>query len=135
MYRPRVSRFRGPEFKRLQAEYYAKLRAEGFKDIENVHGQLIDHQSVADFSQRANFKAGYMEITRDYYTWASSMVSLGQFVTRLDHHIWELHAEGKTSREIQKVTQIEQSWVCRKIKKIRAYLKLQAEFDEPKASE
>lgn len=130
-----MSPFKGPDFKRLQREYYAKLKAEGFADIENEHGQLIDHQSAADFSQRANFKSGYMEITRDYFTWASSMVSLGQFVTRLDHHIWELHAEGKSSRDIQKITQIEQTWVCRKIKKIRSYLKLQTEFEEPKASD
>lgn len=125
-----MSRLKDPEFRRLQREYYNKLKSEGFRDIENEHGQLIDHQSAADFSQRASFKTGYVEITQEYYTWASSMIEHGRFVTRLDHHIWTLHSEGKSSREIQAETAIEQTWVCRKIKKIRMYLKAQAAFDE-----
>lgn len=121
-----MSVFDREDFKKLKRKYYKRLKDQlGFKDIENEKGDLIDHQNVFDFSQRINFKKDLFESTRNYYSWASEMIYHGNFQNDVDKMIWSLHADGKSSRKISAVVRLEFSWVCRKIKEIRAYLETQ----------
>lgn len=117
--------FSSPAFKKLQAKYYARLKDVGFRDIENKHGDLIDHQSVIDFGQRIGFRSELIDNIRDYFTWASSMVWHGRFENKRDRRIWALHAEGKSYREIADIVPLSQQWIGRSIKRIRESLRRQ----------
>ena len=118
--------FDDPKFLKLKAQFYAELKLTGFKDIENKQEQLTDHQGAYDFSQRIGFKTDLISLTVDYYRWAEHMVSSGHFKSEVDRAIWLLHAEGKSSRYIGSKVGLEQTWICRKILKIKNYLKAQA---------
>lgn len=122
---------RGPTtLKELQKKWYDKLRRSGFEDIENSRGELIDHQSVHDFSQRIGFRVEFWENVRDYYIWAEHMILLGTFKSKMDKKIWTLHAHGQSSRDIEEHISFDHTWISRKIKKIRAYLRVQWDEEE-----
>ncbi len=121
-----MSRVDPTQFKRLQAKWKKKLKESGFKDIENDHGDFTDHGSAHDLRQRKiGFRAGYMEAIRDYYMWAEDMANHGRFKSAVDRKIWKMHSDGSTSREIAAAVPYDNTWISRKIKKIRAYLRLQ----------
>lgn len=121
-----MSPYDSPKFRKLKEKWYQKIKKKGFVDIENERQDLIDHQSVYDFSQRIGFKNLIMESIRDYYYWASDMIMEGKFESAIDRKIWVLHSLGRSSREIGASVKLDQSYVCRKIKKIREYLKMQS---------
>lgn len=85
---------------------------------------MIDHQNVLDFSQRMHFKSGNFDAVRDYYYWAASTLNYTKFKTKIDRIIWEHHAEGESSRRIEIAVGRDQTWICRRIIKIREYLVL-----------
>lgn len=113
-----------PKLTQLQKYWRSALRKAGFRDIEDEHGRLIDHQSVLDFQQRIGFREDSFRAIRDYYIWAEQMNTLGSFGCRRDAKIWRLHSEGKSTREIGKLINLHWTLVARMIKRIRAELML-----------
>lgn len=110
----------------LQTAWRKRLEDAGFEDIEDSRGRLVVYESPYYFTRHlTNFKSGIMEAVRDYYIWAEHMVLLGRFKSGRDRKIWRLHATGKTSRQIERKLAVDQSYICRKIKEIRTYLKAQ----------
>jgi hypothetical protein len=73
---------------------------------------------------RIGFRADLFEGIREYYSWASEQVWHGRFKMPLDRRIWALHALGRSAREIGHATGFERSWVNRKIRAIREYLRM-----------
>lgn len=128
-----MKRLSPTKLRELQKKWYARLKRAGFQDIENSRGELVDHRSVLDFSQRIGFRAGFWENIRDYYIWAEHMVTLGQFESRMDKKIWALHAQGRSSWEIGEHVSFDHKWILRKIKKIRSYLRLQWDEEDEAA--
>lgn len=118
-----MSAFDSPGFKKLQAEWYEKLKTAEFNDIENHKGDLTDHQTAYDFSQRIAFKTDLIEYTANYFSWASEMVHHGRFLCKTDHKIWFLHSEGHSHRHICAIIGVTHRWVGRKIIRIREYLR------------
>ena len=120
-----MSVFDTPEFRRLKDEFYRKLKASGFRDIENEQGYLTDHQTQFDFEQRLLFRPGLFEENRDYFIWAEHMMTFGSFQNHQDQTIWKLHALGVSSHEIAGEVNCSQTWASRKIRGIRKYLIIQ----------
>lgn len=120
-----MSGFKTPEFRRLRGQFYRKLKASGFRDIENEQGYLTDHQTQYDFEQRIQFRPGLFEENRDYFIWAEHMVNLALFESAQDRKIWILHAQGVSSHEIAGKVKCSQTWASRKIRTIRKYLIVQ----------
>lgn len=114
------------EHKALKAKWKKKLERSGFYDIEDDQGRIIDHKTIQDLQKLCGFRIGFMEAIRDYFYWAGGMVSRGKFKSSADRKIWKLHAEGLSSREIELSVPFEQSTICKKIKKIRQYLRHQS---------
>lgn len=102
----------------LKRSWYTKLEAVGFNDIEKNQTSAI-----AELNYRKNFKTtDTFEITRTYYDWARSKLSDSKFQDRKDKLIWKYHSEGFSRREIAPIVGFENSWVGRKIDRIKEYL-------------
>lgn len=87
------------EFKKLRDEWYAKLKAEGFKDIES-DSFGFNIWSVSRFSPGLN-NGHSIEATmqhnkakEEYYRIAGHFLYDYPFEDELERLIWELHAEG-----------------------------------------
>lgn len=94
------------EFVKLQQEWYAKLKAAGFKDIEytrSVDGQAFDCALFAD--ARSISPEQYLE-GEAYWHRARSYLYEGEFKDDMEKAIWEAYCEGDTYRQI-----------CRKVNK------------------
>lgn len=112
-----------PGFKKLKEEYYQKLKASGFRDVENEHGDLTNHQSTPDLMHKVDFRTGYYEIRRDYFIWASQQMEWGRFMSPMDAEMWRHHADGKSTHEISRILPYSQTTVYRRLANIRLYLK------------
>ena len=122
--------FKTREFKALKEKFYKKLTKEGFRDIENDRGELIDHQTAYDFSQRIAFKKDLIIEIEGYYSWAGEMFWYGKFRCRLDKSIWLMHSQGQSSSVIGSAVKRDASRVSRKIQLIRKYLLSQGSKNE-----
>lgn len=83
-----------PSFKKLQKQWYKKLKDEGFKDIENVGYYMtsaINLRAVATKDREA---------IQEYYSNATSVLYETQFDTEKEKKIWELHCEGLSLRKV-----------------------------------
>lgn len=116
---------------RLKQRWQKKLRASGFQDIEDEDGRLKRMTVESELRSLTGFQPGIMESIRDYFSWAEEMANRkGRvFKSAADRQIWTLHSRGLSSREIAESVPFDQTYIARKIKKIREYLKQQTRFD------
>lgn len=109
--------------KKIKSEWDEYLKSCGFVDIEKTN-RHVDLGSTADLGERTAFKNKItFEAKQNYFIWASQMLNVGKFESVNHQVIWELHADGFTSREIAPVIGLDQSNVVRAIKRIENYLK------------
>ena len=81
-----------PAFKALQAEWYAKLAASGFQDIEI--GDARDGLQRPNGVSREVVSRGVESLGAAYYRRAGQWTWDAVWPSRLDRRCWELHAEG-----------------------------------------
>ena len=84
-------------FKKLQDEWYAKLKATGFNDIEEGT-KLKDYHSTNWNNQEAAFRK---QVTEDYYDKAMEIFRRYRFKNPKERLVWLLHAQGHTVRDIE----------------------------------
>ena len=112
-----------PEFLALQDEWYAKLEAEGFRDIEPRQpgtceaGLNLKGMSCGDLARGL-----YQEDREDYYRWARQYAH--EMPAGPARHIWRLHADGLGETVIYRALGerygVSQGYVGRSIKETRA---------------
>lgn len=120
-----VSVFDTPKFKKLHAQWEKKLASQGIPDIEDRQGRLKDNKDLIQLSRRTGFKTDVYISVRDYFIWVDHSLNWAQFESRTDEMIWILHGRGKSSHEIADEVCLDQTWVARKIKRIRTYVATQ----------
>ncbi len=79
------------QFKKLQAKWYKKLKAEGFRDIE-----------VVEPTTRVYGSQVTIEAKQYYYQIANRFLTEHIFENKRDKIIWEYHANGMSIRNIVK---------------------------------
>lgn len=84
------------ELKALQKVWYAKLRAEGFNDIEQKTGT---HRHDSDHFAHKRVVARF-EATQAYFYNATQFLNDYKFESEYDRAVWEYHSNGLSSREI-----------------------------------
>jgi DNA-directed RNA polymerase specialized sigma24 family protein len=104
------------KLQQLQSKWYKKLEREGFKDIEDQRGRL---KTWSGRSLHDEFKGplpGYHRPGRDYssLTWKASQAEYFRLANQYIHDcsfpseqhkiVWTMHAEGRSYKEIGKVT-------------------------------
>lgn len=97
-----------PEFKKLQTEWYNKLKAEGFKDLEPIEGRLVDGGLDAFCPGRTTGfsyeeRKLYNETKEQYYRLAGHFLHDFKFANDFDKYVWELHSNGLSYRSIVSV--------------------------------
>ncbi len=122
--------------KDLQTEWYDKLKAEGFIDIESKNKALIEWHSFKFTSQRFQIiqasRAQYQKQIDDFrnhpaFTEAcKSMVKHGnsKFTELEVELIWTLHTEGETTRDIASKVQRVKSRIDDIIRGLRQWMRL-----------
>lgn len=93
------SRFNNKEFKDLQTTWYEKLKEKGFKDIEKNENALNLYES-AYFSDSRRITAEVVAAKQTYYQIAGHFLNDHPFKNAFDKKVWEMHANGKSIREI-----------------------------------
>lgn len=104
-----MSAFRGKNFKKIQKEWYDKLKKEGFEDIEDVHEKTeyirIWHSSYF----QTKYHPQVFEAKRTYYELAGQFLEASPhfrfelyFQCEIEKTIWEMHAQGIPVRTIAK---------------------------------
>lgn len=95
-----MSQHKTPEFKKLQEQWYKKLKKSGFKDIEQNEDRLMVWDST-------EFQKNYSEIKfkarESYYRMAEHFLTNHKFTSEAERYTWQLHSEGKSIREIIKL--------------------------------
>lgn len=79
-------------------------------------------EPTVDFSKK---DFGSYEMYQDklsYYQWARGKAADGFFHSWKDRLIWEGHSEGVSERKIANTIGYDQSWISRRIDKIKTYL-------------
>lgn len=96
--------YQSSSFKALEAEWKAKLASSGFEDIESDESTLKQYAS-SDFAKRPE----YDQSKEEYYRLAGHFLHEYHFrdsrgsTWQWKKQVWELHAEGKSIREIIKL--------------------------------
>lgn len=85
------------DFKKLKAEWDAKLKASGFDDIEYGNGDLLKHSSS---NRTSHHDGGPWEPKAEYYRLAHYFLNEFKFKTRLEEIVWTYHSEGISVRNI-----------------------------------
>lgn len=91
----------------VQKEWYAKLKKEGFEDIEDANNNLVQYTSSMFLRGRRN-NMSFVEIMnsieskQDYYRLASEFLHKHNFKRYVDWFIWSQHCEGVSYRDISK---------------------------------
>ena len=96
------------QLKQLQAKWYARLKKEGFEDIEQDENLLKNWSSSRlRKSRNSNNEIEqtllYNESKQSYYRLAGFFVNDYAFESELDHMVWSYHAEGKSLRQMSKL--------------------------------
>ncbi len=93
---------RSKEFKELQAKWYAKLKKTGFEDLEqNEYSLRLFHSTYFSDSRRNDPQVVAAKL--EYYRLAGHFLYDHKFENALERTIWQMHADGKSIRTIEKV--------------------------------
>jgi len=95
-------------FKKLQNEWYKKLKDSGFEDIETPGGFL---KGLSSSSGKPSNKEGYSwgerelynKSKEEYYRLAGHFLHDYKFESNIEKFIWELHSNGVSVRSIVSV--------------------------------
>lgn len=96
------SQFKTKQFRDLKSSWYSKLKKTGFEDIEATETRLRNVGSSWHHELRRHDK-DKIEAKENYYRLAGQFTYDNVFKDELEKHIWGLHAEGYSIREIAKI--------------------------------
>lgn len=123
-----MSQFKTKQFKKLQDEYYQKLKEDGFNDIEDAwNDKLKEYNSRAASRklEQSPFASKIYEETLEYFRLCDQILETYHFKSIWDRCVWSLHAKGFTNREIEKYLRLDglrKSTINNIIKEIRSFM-------------
>lgn len=105
--------FKSKDFKKLQSEYYGKLKESGFEDIEEIDSPRELLKSWHDSYFTARHDAEEFSEVAQYYNAADSILNNYDFESPIDKAIWEKHSVGLSIRKIANELEVK-NWVVHK---------------------
>lgn len=88
------------KLKSLQKQWYAKLAASGFQDIETPNGLLKDWDSLRFSKPSTANSSQQVEATRKFYSRAEHFLYSFRFPNKIHRRLWELFSKGHSLEEI-----------------------------------
>ena len=119
------------ELKRLQKEWYKKLKDDGFEDIEYMDKNQDPQEWLkgnSKFSPMYDDQMAVIEAevdhscTEDYFRAAADLLFEGIFDTEEDRYVWEMHSNGATLRGIAKEIGCSHPRILRIVNKYRKHI-------------
>ena len=109
-----------PEFLALRREYYARLKADGFRDIENIDWKTGDSGNLLNGFGHMDAVRRWSPESQRYYELARQKAATirGPKYNKDERRIWRMHAKGKSFRAIERETGIPRARVSRTVKRI-----------------
>ena len=119
-------------FKKLQSEWYSKLKDEGFEDIEYLrdgepgewlkgNSKFASEEAALSMSLEETDEADIIySTTFDYYSQAAALLHTAEFESDIHQRVWEMHSEGLSYRKIGKAVGFSHPKVMRMVDKIKA---------------
>lgn len=103
-----MTKWTDPEFLELRDQWYAKLKAKGFEDIEIPDKLTGDFSPLMRGPSMGDLRRGlYKPSTEEYYRCCRKHLWTMRERTHCPHdrlRIWELHSEGVSQSKIHQVT-------------------------------
>ena len=108
----------------LQREWYERLKAEGFNDIEHLKNdgnfsQYLRGSGLRERRRSPRKTEDVIQASKEFYSLASEFLHTHEFKKPIEKIIWALFAEGLTYREIAKECGVTLGKVFRTITKLR----------------
>jgi len=89
------------KLKKLQDRWYAKLKKEGFDDIEQRDGNLKTwHSSMFQNRRKKRYTEDSWDSKIEYYRLAEHFLNDNKFKNEQEKKTWELHSEGISYEKI-----------------------------------
>lgn len=96
--------FKTKEFLELQAKWYEKLKKDKFNDIERNETTLhLSHAGYFSDLRKNPNHPDVIEAKQNYYRLAGQFTHEHKFKSRRQKRIWQLHADGKSVRQIAEI--------------------------------
>lgn len=89
------------EYEELRDTWYAKLRADGFRDIEQ--GETSATRAVS--KSYLKLDDAYRQSVQDYYCLTTHFLNDYKFDSEIEKVMWEYYSEGLSMRNIAKILQ------------------------------
>ncbi len=126
--------FTKPEFLELKAEWYQKLRATGFKDLEYhyIEGDTTSALMTEPFS---NLRKAYRPQTVFYFQKAGWYLHHGTFKTPKEKRMWAQHVIGATHRAIGAQEGMKHQNVTTVLLRIKKRMMADARYEKEEAEE
>lgn len=105
------------QLKKLQNQWYKKLKTQGFEDIEYDSQHLKSYALSWSSVEPEVFKAN-----QRYYELAGQLLESHPFESIKDKTIWRYHTQGLTEREIGRRVGLSQPSVEYILNKLRKYI-------------
>ena len=91
-----------PNFRKLQKEWYEKLKKSGFEDIEHFkNGDMVPKILSPKDAVRMGVSMEQIEDGFEYYRSAGIFLHEYKFASEFDRKFWEMHASGSFIIEIK----------------------------------
>lgn len=117
-----------PNLQQLQQKWYRKLEEQGFKDIEDTQGRLktwTGHALHDEFAEplpehhRKESSKIHKTSQQEYYRLVGQFLFDKEFPNKEYRKVWQLHAEGKSYKEIAGIVGFTKRMVRYRICKMR----------------
>jgi hypothetical protein len=118
--------------RRLTREWYARLAAEGFDDLE--YGRENGPLKVSGGRENRGIDALQLESTREYFSRASEYLEANEWTDATLRGVWSLHCDGATLREVAKAYGRSRHWAQDRVDAIKAEMTEWREGHEGHAS-
>lgn len=108
--------FQSPKFKKLQKEWYGRLKDEGFQDAETMREDTMTLKSWHSlyFFSRYGDSPEKIQMGKRYFDLASAFSHEYKFTSEIEKKVWSLFSEGTPCYQIYQILKITE-WKARMI--------------------
>lgn len=103
--------------KKIQREWYMRLRDEGFEDVEYIGADGTSELRSFSGNSFRSFTILEVESRRDFFLLCSSYCERAKFKNRTERKIMELFCDGKSKEEIRKELKLHRTTVYGVVRK------------------
>lgn len=95
-----AARYTQAELRRLRREWAARLKADGFDDIEGVESGMLRGISLQEVARAPSREE--IDETRSYYSIAAEWLGVRAWPDAREQRVWQAHVDGTSLRPVAK---------------------------------